>query len=84
MHFRYKVIMVNITFLSIGLGILGFIIIHQNFRQAFEIQLSYAVEENNLIQSSIEYQLLDVLNSPSQSFFKNLADIGDNTNSSIL
>ena len=84
MHFRYKVIMVNITFLSIGLGILGFIIIHQNFRQAFEIQLSYAVEENNLIQSSIEYQLLDVLNSPSQNFIKNLADIGDNTNSSIL
>lgn len=84
MRFRYKVIMVNITFLSIGLGILGFIIIHRNFKQALEIQLSYAIEENNLIQSSIEYQLLDVLNSPVQSLKKNLADIGETTNSSIM
>ena len=62
MRFRYKVIMINIAFLSIALGILGFIIIHRNFKQTLEIQTSYAIEENNLIQAAIEYRLLDVVN----------------------
>lgn len=84
MRFRYKVIMINITFLSIALGILGFIIIHRNFRQALNIQLSYAVEENNLIQSSIEYQLLDVLNTSSNDFKRSLSDIGEKTNSGFF
>lgn len=84
MRFRYKVIMINITFLSIALGILGFIIIHRNFRQALDIQISSAIEENNLIQSSVEYQLLDALNIPLQGFKSALTDIGEKTNSSIL
>lgn len=86
MRFRYKVIMINIALLSVALGILGFIMIYKNFNQALDIQTSYAIEENNLIQSSIEYQLLDVLNQKRSNLniTTSLADAGKNTGAELL
>lgn len=62
MRFRYKVIMINIAFLSMALGTLGCIMIYHNFRQSVNIQTTYGIEENNILQSSIEYRLLNVIN----------------------
>lgn len=84
MRFRYKVIMINITFLSIALGILGFIIIHRNFKQTLEIQTSYAIEENNLIQAAIEYRLLDVVNGKNSNITAHLKDAGKETSLNLL
>lgn len=84
MRFRYKVIMINIAFLSVALGILSFLMIHRNFNQASKIQLSYAIEENNLIHSSIEYQILDVINQKNQDLRESLEVAGQKTCSQIL
>lgn len=84
MRFRYKVIMINIAFLSLALGILGFIMIYKNFNQALHIQTDYAIAENNLIQSSIEYQLLDVLNQSNINLTNSLAEAGEDTVAQIL
>ncbi|MDE6627071.1 MAG: HAMP domain-containing histidine kinase, partial [Lachnospiraceae bacterium] len=84
MRFRYKVIMINIAFLSVALGILSFLMIHRNFTQASEIQISYAIEENNLIHSSIEYQILDVINQKNPDIPESLKSAGQETCSQIL
>lgn len=84
MRFRYKVIMINIAFLSIALGILGFVIIHRNFRQSLDIQTSYAIEENNLIQASIEYRLLEVINQNKYDLAQDLTKAGEETGAQVL
>lgn len=84
MRFRYKVTMINIAFLSLALGVLGFIIVRQNFKHSMELQVTYAIEENNLIQSSIEYQMLDYLNGSNPDLSEHVEDIGMNTDSAIL
>jgi len=84
MRFRYKVIMINIAFISIALGVLGFVMIYKNFNQAIDIQTSYAIEENNLIQASIEYPLLDVLNERDPKIAKSLYEAGKDTSSQLL
>lgn len=58
MKFRYKVLIINIIFLSIGIGVVGFFMIDKNFKLALQTQIENAVEENNIIQANIEYYLL--------------------------
>ena len=63
MRFRYKVLSANLILLSIALGILGYLLIHQNFNLALDNQKENALLQNNLIQSSVEYSILDAINS---------------------
>lgn len=63
MKFRYKVVIVNIILLSIGIGIVGYFMIRKNFQLALSAQVKTAVEENNLLQATIEYRLLETINS---------------------
>lgn len=79
MRFRNKVLMSNITILSIALGVLGFIMIHTNFSRALELQKQFSIEENNLVQFSIEYYLLDGLNNPTNIITKSIITAGENT-----
>lgn len=59
MKFRYKVLIINIIFLSIGIGTVGFFMIDKNFDLALLSHVENAIEENNIIQANIEYFLLD-------------------------
>lgn len=63
MKFRYKILMVNIIVLSLSLGVVGYLMIRRNFDLARETQLRNAIVENNLVQSSVEYELLEQINS---------------------
>ena len=63
MKFRYKVVIINIILLSLGIGTVGFFMIHRNFQLALDAQIKTSIEENNLLQSTIEYRLLDTINS---------------------
>lgn len=62
MKFRYKVLIMNVILLTASLGIVGYLMIRKNFDIAQRTGLSNAIMENNLIQSSVEYDLLQVLN----------------------
>ncbi|MBQ8951153.1 MAG: HAMP domain-containing histidine kinase [Eubacterium sp.] len=62
MKFRYKVIIINIILLSLTLGIVGYLLMERSYNLAINSEIKSAVTENNLVQSSIEYSLLDVIN----------------------
>lgn len=62
MKFRYKVLITNLILLSVSLGLVGYLMIHKNFELAKETQISNAVIQNNLVQASVEYEVLQVLN----------------------
>ena len=61
MKFRYKVLFTNLILLSLGLGLVGYLMIHKNFELAKQTQLKNAIVQNNLVQSSVEYELLQII-----------------------
>lgn len=83
MKFRYKVLIINIILLSVGIGTIGFFMIKKNYELALDSQIKNAVEENNLIQSSVEYELLGYLNEASYNIAPKLTTIGENLSSSM-
>lgn len=75
MKFRYKVLLINLILLSIGIGIVGYFMIRKNFRLAFDAQTKMAIEENNLLQATLEYRMLEILNSDSSGFVYQIKDL---------
>lgn len=84
MKFRYKVLTVNLVLLSLGLGVVGYLMIHRSFETVLNTQVKNAVVENNLVQSSIEYELLQLINSEGYHIKKELSDIGSRVAGSML
>lgn len=58
MKFRYKVLICNILCLSLGLGIAGYFMIQRNFRLAIDTQIGNGITNNNIVQASVENELL--------------------------
>lgn len=67
MKFRYKVLLINIILLSIGIGIVGYFMIDHTMNLSMDTQIKTAIDENNLLQSSIEYQILSVIATGSEA-----------------
>lgn len=67
MKFRYKVLISNMIVVSICLGTIGYFMIVKNFNLALEQQIQNSIEENNLFQASIEYELLSIMDTNSFS-----------------
>lgn len=84
MKFRYKVLMINIIILSIALGIIGYLMINKNFKLALDTQMRNAVLENNLVQSSVEYELLDIINTNPNGIRQALPEIGTRVHSGMM
>ncbi len=82
MKFRYKVLITNLILLSVSLGLVGYLMIHKNFELAKETQISNAVIQNNLMQSSVEYEVLQALNRE-ESVKGALPDIGAQVSSGM-
>lgn len=76
MKFRYKVLIINMLVLSIGIGIVGFFMIRKNFQLSLEAQIKIAIEENNLLQSTLEYRLLDTIHTSSSKLRYQIKKIG--------
>lgn len=83
MKFRYKVLVINIILLSIGIGTVGFLMIDKNFKLALDSQIKNAIEENNMIQSTVEFQLLDAINGRTSEFIDQLTVTGTEVTSSM-
>ncbi len=86
MRFRHKVLFINLIVISIALGTIGYLMIVKNFNLAMEQQIENAVEENNLFQASIEYELLNIMNTNSYShnvLMDKLAEAGENVYTNI-
>lgn len=83
MKFRYKVLLINLILLSLSLGVVGYLMIHKNFVLAKNTQMENAIVQNNLLQSSVEYELLQFLNNSSSSINGELPHIGEQVASSL-
>lgn len=79
MKFRYKVMLANLTVLSICLGIVGYLMIRNNFELAWQTQLGNATVKNNLVQYTLEYALLQQLLEREISLEETLRDLGMQT-----
>lgn len=78
MRFKFKVLIVNIIILSIALGIMGYMTIRMNFRLALDTIIDSSVSENNMIQTYVEYELMEFLNSNETDMNAELKSIGNN------
>lgn len=86
MKFRYKVLIINMIVISIALGTIGYLMIVKNFNLALEQQIENSVEENNLFQASIEYELLAILSTNAYSknaLLDQLTSAGENVYSNL-
>jgi len=86
MKFRYKVLIINMIVISICLGTIGYLMILKNFNLALNQQIENSVEENNLFQASIEYELLNIMNNNSYSsnvLMDKLTEAGENVYTNI-
>ncbi len=62
MKFKTKVLITNIIILSITINTVGYFMIKKNFDLALQAQVQAAIDENNLIQATLEYDLLYLTN----------------------
>ena len=83
MKFRYKVLLINLILLSLSLGAVGYLMVHKNFILAKETQLQNAIVQNNLLQSSVEYEVLQILNNSGGSVNGELPEIGERVAGSL-
>ena len=84
MRFRYKVIILNLIILSLTTGVVGFLLMQRSYRLTMDSEIKSAVTENNLVQSSVEYSLLEVINSGRYDLRVSLPDIGRSVYSGML
>ena len=84
MKFRYKVLFVNLIILSIILGCTGYLFVYRNYKQALESELRNAASENNMVKASLEYELLEILNSPDYSLKKDVNRIAKRVDTGML
>lgn len=76
MKFRYKVMICNLILLSVSLGIVGYLMIRRNFDLAMDARLENAFVENNLVQSSVEYSVLQIIYGGEYNLRGQLEEIG--------
>ena len=55
MKFRYKVLFTNLILLSLGLGLVGYLMIHKNFELAKQTQLKkcYCAEQSGTVLGGV-------------------------------
>ncbi len=83
MKFRYKVLMMNILLLSLAIGISCIFVIDKNMNLALDSQIKSAVDENNILQASVEYQLLGMTGKDSDVIMKELTAICEDIISNV-
>ncbi len=86
MKFRYKVLFVNLIILSVVLGFTGYLLVYRNYTQSLEVELRNATSENNMVKASVEYELLDLLNSSEgkNAFARDMGRVIKRVDSSML
>ena len=84
MKFRYKVLFANVIILSVALGIVGYLMIQKNFSLARQSQVGTAVTQNNLIQTAVEYEILEQINTGNYVTDSSLKRIGAHVSENVL
>lgn len=83
MKFRYKLMLINIIFLSVALCITGYLMIKKNFRLAMNTQINNAIEENNFIEASVQHIIISEYSQTSVDYTSALTDIGTQVHNNL-
>lgn len=83
MKFRYKLLLINIIFLSVALCITGYLMIKKNFRLAMDTQINNAIEENNFIEASIQHIIISEYTQTSDDYTDKLTAIGEQVHNNL-
>ncbi len=84
MKFKFKVLIVNILLLSVVLCLTGFFLVQNTFKTSLSTVTQNAITENNLAQSSVEYSLLDLINTPRINIENELSSIGSRVETNMI
>ena len=84
MKFRYKVLLINIIFISLTLSVSGFIMLFRQNRMMMDAEVKNAVTENNLAQTVMEYSMLDVINTAAEDIIDEIPGIADRVSVGLL
>lgn len=84
MKFRHKVLFLNLLLLSLTTGVVGFLLMKRSYRLTMDTAIKSAVTENNLVQSSVEYELLNIINSGRYDLNGSLPSIGNQVFSGMI
>ena len=84
MKFRHKVLFLNLLLLSLTTGVVGFLLMKRSYRLTMDTAIKSAVTENNLVQSSVEYELLNIINSGRYNLMNSLPSIGNQVFSGMI
>ena len=84
MKFRYKVLLINLIILSIMMGVTGYLFVYRSYVMSMDTELRNAVSENNIVKASLEYELLDVLNSKTFDLDKDVNSVSKRIDSGML
>lgn len=86
MRFRQKVIVANLIMMSLATAIVGFLMIKRNFNLALNTLKESAIVENNLVQTYVEYGILDYISSErsKDDISKQLFEIGEKISGAFL
>lgn len=83
MRFRYKLLLINIIFLSVALCLTGYLMIQKNFQLALDTQINNAVEENNFIEASVQHIIISEYSQTNVDYTDSLADIGSQVHNNL-
>ena len=84
MKFRHKVLLINIILISLALSVSGFLMMSRQNKIMMDAQVKNAVTENNLVQSVMEYSLLDTINNDPIHLADVLPDVSQQVSAGIL
>ena len=66
------------------LGLTGYLLVYRSYKMSMDTELRNAVSENNIVKASLEYELLDVLNSKTYNLSKDIGSISKRIDSGML
>ena len=84
MKFRYKVLLINIVIISLAISVAGTVMMSRMTNLMIDEEIRNSVTENNLVQSVIEYSLLDIINNNPTRIGANLPEIANQVSAGIL
>lgn len=61
MSFKLKVLVANIILMSIALGVVGFLLIHNSYQVSMDMQVKRGMDEHQMVVSAVQSSIVDLM-----------------------
>lgn len=83
MSFKLKVLITNIILMSIGLGVVGFLLIHNSYQISMDMQVDRGMEEHQMVVSAVQSVIVDLMVNDAYYSVEQLREIGEDIAGSV-